>query len=69
MKPQLQRVPVSAMRFDEDDRLRLRAFDEQERLVHVPLHRIRKVYRSGQVIWNRDVAAVDAQAHRSGERR
>ena len=54
MKPELQRVPVNEMRFDAQDRSVFRAFDEEGNVVSIPFHRIRKVYRNGQVIWNRD---------------
>ena len=55
-KPELLHVPVNDMRFDASDRSTFRAFDEQGILVSIPLHRIRKVYRDGQLIWSRDSA-------------
>jgi uncharacterized protein (UPF0248 family) len=57
MQPELQRVPVNDTRFDATDRSTFRAFDEQGNLVSIPFHRIRKVYRDGQLIWSRDSAS------------
>jgi uncharacterized protein (UPF0248 family) len=54
MQPELQRVPVTDMRFDATDRSTFRAFDHEGNLVSIPFHRIRKVYRDGQLIWSRD---------------
>lgn len=54
MKPQLQRVPINELRFNANNRFAFQAFDEDGKLVSVPVHRIRKVYRNGQVIWSRD---------------
>lgn len=54
MKPDLQHVPVNAMRFDASNPSTFRAFDEEGNLVSIPLHRIRKVYRNGTLIWSRD---------------
>jgi uncharacterized protein (UPF0248 family) len=54
MQPQLQRVPVNEMRFDATNRATFRAFDEAGNLVSIPVHRIRKIYRDGALIWSRD---------------
>lgn len=54
LQAELQRVPVNDMRFDAADRSTFRAFDPEGRLVSIPFHRIRKVYRDGQLIWSRD---------------
>lgn len=53
-QPQLQRVPVNEMRFDAANPATFRALDEEGNLVSIPLHRIRKVYRNGALIWSRD---------------
>ena len=54
MKPELQRVPVNQMRFDDTYSSAFRAFDDEGNLVSIPLHRVRRVYRDGHLIWNRD---------------
>lgn len=54
MKPDLQRVPVNAMRFDADSPTTFRAFDDEGNVVSIPLHRIRQVFRNGALIWSRD---------------
>ncbi len=55
MKQDLQCVPVNEMRFDDSERGTFRAFDDDGYLVCIPLHRIRKVYRNGELIWSREV--------------
>lgn len=52
---ELRRVPVSEMRFDAGDRAPFHAFDDEGNVVSIPLHRIRQVYRNGELIWNRDL--------------
>jgi len=54
MQSELQRVPVNEMRFDATDRFTFRAFNDEGNLISIPFHRIRKVYRDGQLIWSRD---------------
>jgi uncharacterized protein (UPF0248 family) len=53
MQPELQRLPVRDMQLDS----RARSFtflDAQENRISVPLHRVRRVYRDGALIWSRD---------------
>ena len=47
------RVPFDAMRFQPGDPLSVTAVDDDGSVHHVPLHRIREVYRNGELIWRR----------------
>ena len=51
-KPELERISVRKMRFTES-KFSFEFVNEDERAVSIPLHRIRKVYRNGELIWNR----------------
>lgn len=48
------RVPLKELRFDEDDRFDFELIDDMGELHTIPLHRIREVYRNGELIWHRD---------------
>jgi uncharacterized protein (UPF0248 family) len=52
-KPELQRVSLRDLRFDADSSFSFQLFDPEGRLLSIPLHRIRKVYRDGALIWSR----------------
>jgi uncharacterized protein (UPF0248 family) len=51
-KPELEHVPVRALRFDPDD-TSVVLLDRDDQQVSIPLHRIRQVYRDGALIWSR----------------
>ena len=51
-KPELQRVPIRQMRFT-DSKFAFEFVNEDDRLLTIPLHRIRKVYRNHELIWSR----------------
>jgi len=53
-KPELERVSVRDLRFDPDNSFSFELFDREGQWVCIPLHRIRKVYRDGELIWSRD---------------
>lgn len=48
-----QRVPFSSIQFDRDRPGTFSCTDESGTTVHIPLHRVRTVYRDGAVIWAR----------------
>jgi uncharacterized protein (UPF0248 family) len=52
-KPGLQRVSLRDLRFDSDSSFSFQLFDPEGRLLSIPLHRIRRVYRNGELIWRR----------------
>jgi len=52
-RPELERVAVRELRFDPSDRFAVELIDREGRAVPLPLHRIRRVYRDGQLIWRR----------------
>ncbi|MGH8178986.1 MAG: RNA repair domain-containing protein [Steroidobacter sp.] len=41
------------LRFDPESSFSFQLFDPEGRLLSIPLHRIRKVYRDGELIWSR----------------
>lgn len=51
-QPELQRIALRDMRFG-DSSFSFQTQDELGRLVSIPLHRIRQVYRDGELIWSR----------------
>lgn len=40
--------------FEEDDHFAFQALDEAGETHMIPLHRVREVYRDGQLIWQRE---------------
>jgi uncharacterized protein (UPF0248 family) len=51
-RPHLQRVSVRRIHFT-DQRFSFEILNDEDELVSIPLHRIRQVYRNGELIWNR----------------
>ena len=52
-RPELERVPVRELRFDPDDSFSVELTDGAGQALTIPLHRIRKLYRDGELIWSR----------------
>lgn len=48
-------VPLQELRFHTTDHFAFDFLDDEGEVHHVPLHRIREVYRDGALIWQRDV--------------
>lgn len=46
-------VPFTALAFSAEDRFDFSLIDEEGAVHTIPLHRIRQVYRNGELIWNR----------------
>lgn len=53
--PELVRVSIREMRFTES-RFAFEITNEEGVAVSIPMHRIRKVYRDGELIWKRPQA-------------
>lgn len=47
-------VPFSEITFVPDDRFAFEVTDREGELHSVPFHRVRDVYRNGELIWRRD---------------
>ncbi len=47
-------VPLTELHFSKDDDFAFEFLDDEGETHHVPLHRIRDVYRDGHVIWHRN---------------
>jgi uncharacterized protein (UPF0248 family) len=52
------RVPLARVEFDPANRARLTAFEADGSVHEVPLHRIREVWRDGELIWRRPAPRV-----------
>lgn len=48
-------VPFSSISFSSDDHFDFMLLDEEGALHTIPLHRIRQVFRNGELIWQRGV--------------
>jgi len=53
LEESLVRVPLQAVGFDPDDHFGVQILDAEGCSHSVPYHRIREVYRDGQLIWQR----------------
>jgi uncharacterized protein (UPF0248 family) len=47
-------VPLTIVRFDPDDRFSFQLTDASGEPLAIPLHRVREVYRNGELIWRRE---------------
>jgi uncharacterized protein (UPF0248 family) len=46
-------VPLNRVLFESDDHFAVKIVDEDGALHSVPMHRIKIVYRNGEIIWQR----------------
>lgn len=49
----LLRVPLREVSFPPDDHFAFDVLDAEGGVHHVPYHRVREVYRNGELIWQR----------------
>ena len=47
-------VPFKELWFDDEDHFGFQILDEDGVTHHIPLHRVKEVYRNGELIWHRD---------------
>ena len=47
------KIPFEQISFDLDDHFSFEAVGEDGVLHNIPLHRVREVYRNGELIWSR----------------
>ena len=47
------KVPLKEIHFDKQDHFDFEVIDDMGELHSIPLHRIREVYRNGELIWHR----------------
>ena len=52
-KPELERAPFRDLRFDPDNSFSFQRLGPEGQWASIPLHRIREVYRDGELIWSR----------------
>jgi uncharacterized protein (UPF0248 family) len=50
-------VDLAELMFDEQDHFSFSVIDEDGEIHTVPLHRVRRVYKDGKLIWQRDTDA------------
>ncbi len=46
-------VPFTELSFSEDDHFGFTLVDNESEVHHIPYHRVREVYRNGELIWHR----------------
>jgi uncharacterized protein (UPF0248 family) len=46
-------VPLGEVRFDADDHFSVQLMDSAGEPLTIPLHRVREVYRNGELVWHR----------------
>jgi len=54
LREEVIRVPLKELHFSGDDGFEFQLRDEEGELHHIPLHRIKAVYRDGLLIWHRE---------------
>jgi uncharacterized protein (UPF0248 family) len=50
---QIIQVPLREIWFEEEDHFAFQLLDEEGETHMIPLHRVREVYRDGELIWQR----------------
>lgn len=60
VKREIVRVPLGRVQIEDADRFSFTAVEPDGSVHDVPLHRIREVYRDGELIWQRAGPAVRA---------
>lgn len=56
------RVPMREIFFEADDHFSFDLYDNEGELHSIPLHRVRQVYRNGELIWQREQHTTHAGA-------
>jgi uncharacterized protein (UPF0248 family) len=54
IRDEIIRVPLQELNFPSDDHFDFQLLDEEGELHRIPLHRIKDVYRDGELIWHRE---------------
>lgn len=47
-------VPFRDLYFDDEDHFDFQILDEEGMTHNIPLHRVKELYRNGELIWHRD---------------
>ncbi len=47
------KVPLRELYFDAEDHFSFQVYDDEDELHTVPFHRVKEVYKDGQMIWQR----------------
>lgn len=53
VEDRIMRVPLRELFFEPGDHFAFDLYDHDGRLHSIPLHRVREVYRNGELIWER----------------
>ena len=48
------KIPLREIYFESRDHFAFQVYDDEDELHNVPLHRVREVYKDGELIWHRD---------------
>ena len=60
VKDAIVRVPFDRVQIEAGDRFAFTAIEDDGSVHEVPLHRIREVYRNGELIWQRPASETGA---------
>ena len=54
LEDRIIRVPVREIFFESDDHFAFELYDNEGELHSIPLHRVKQVFRNGELIWHRE---------------
>lgn len=54
VEDRILRVPISELRFDPEDHFAVEVAAADGEVHSVPLHRVKEVYKDGELIWRRE---------------
>ena len=54
LEDRIIRVPVREIFFESDDHFDFELYDNEGELHSIPLHRVKQVFRNGELIWHRE---------------
>ena len=57
VEDRIVRVPFRRVHFEKGERFMFEAVEDDGSVHGVPLHRVREVWRNGELIWHRETAA------------
>ena len=54
------KIPLNEIHFDKQDHFDFEVIDDMGETHSIPLHRVREVYRNGELIWHREPPGTGA---------
>lgn len=53
IEDRLIQIPFHALYFDEQDHFAFQVVDQEGETHHIPYHRVKELYKNGELIWHR----------------